>query len=114
MIIETDGDLFDAETDAWVNPVNCVGVMGAGLALEFKHRFPAMMPSYQQVCRQGQLVPGKIHCWRTGEEYPQWVLNFPTKVHWNQHSRLEYIQDGLDELARLADALLYAQLLFRL
>ncbi|MFD9792530.1 macro domain-containing protein [Streptomyces sp. NPDC059070] len=93
------GDLLAAEVTALVNPVNTVGVMGKGLALQFKNAYPAMFADYQRACRSGELVLGRMHVWDTGEsERPRYVINFPTKGHWRARSRIEDIEAGLADL----------------
>jgi O-acetyl-ADP-ribose deacetylase (regulator of RNase III) len=96
MIKYADGDLFEVEVDIRVNTVNCVGVMGAGVALAFKRRYPAMFRNYVAKCRRGEIRPGKVDIWKSlsGE----WVINFPTKMHWREHSRYEFIEAGLADL----------------
>lgn len=97
MIHELSGDLFAAQVEALVNPVNTQGVMGAGLALGFRRRYPDMFAAYQQRCRSGDLLPGVMHVWDTGGQ-PRWVINFPTKVAWREPSQLSWIEDGLVDL----------------
>ncbi|WP_191084738.1 macro domain-containing protein [Roseococcus microcysteis] len=96
MIEFTRGDMFTMAADARVNTVNCKGVMGAGVALAFKQRFPDMFKDYQRACRSGAVKPGKLHVWRnlSGD----WVINFPTKRDWREQSRYEDIEAGLDAL----------------
>jgi O-acetyl-ADP-ribose deacetylase (regulator of RNase III) len=77
-----------------VNTVNCVGVMGKGIAHEFKIREPQMFAAYKKLCDQKRLSPGKLWLWR-GEKH--WTLNFPTKIHWRNPSRLEWIEAGLEK-----------------
>jgi putative DNA methylase len=93
MIQFTKGDLFERPADIRVNTVNCVGVMGAGVALAFKTRYPDMFRDYKKACARGDVQPGKLHIWRglTGEQ----IVNFPTKRHWREKSRYEDIQSGL-------------------
>lgn len=100
MIHEASGDLLIAPVDVLVNPVNCVGVMGAGLALQFKEVYPEMFRSYQIACREGALTPGRVHVWATGEYQPAYVMNFPTKNHWREKSDLYWIGKGLQDLDR--------------
>lgn len=95
------GSIFDSECEALVNPVNCVGVMGAGLALEFKKRFPGMFKSYVEDCESGDLRIGHLSV-HIGLDYPA-VINFPTKNHWKHNSKIEYIEQGLDALADLVE-----------
>lgn len=90
-----DGDLLRAREQVIVNPVNCRGVMGAGLALAFKQRYPKMYRAYKQQCESGELKIGQL-CLYT--ESQPWILNFPTKDHYRQPSRLIYIHQGLEHL----------------
>lgn len=91
MIHWTTGDIFAESYDVLVNPVNCVGVMGAGLAKSFRERFPRMFTDYQRTCEEG-LVPGALHIWSSTTIC---IVNFPTKHHWRDASRLEWILSGL-------------------
>jgi len=87
------GDIFDSKAQFIVNTVNCQGVMGKGLALAFKERFPDMFTVYQQDCNSGKLRIGRPTI------YPKstpWILNFPTKNHWRYPSKLEYLEKGLE------------------
>lgn len=93
MIRFTTTDFFDTPADIRVNPVNCVGVMGAGLALAFKQRYPAMFRAYRAACTAGEVRPGKLHIWRS-----PWIVNFPTKRHWRDASRYDDVAAGLDAL----------------
>lgn len=95
MIEFTKGDMFAQPVDARVNTVNCVGVMGAGVALAFKKRYPDMFREYQLECLANRVVPGKLHIWRSNGN---WVINFPTKRHWQDPSRYEDIASGLEAL----------------
>lgn len=88
------GDLFKSETQTWVNTVNCVGIMGKGVALEFKKRFPDMYKDYVVRCKKNQVKLGLPYLFR--ELTPPWILNFPTKDHWRSVSRLEDIIKGLE------------------
>lgn len=98
-IESTSGNIFDAKVDALVNPVNCVGVMGKGLALAFKKAFPAMFESYRTACKTGQLEPGRVHVWENPSPSPtRVVINFPTKRHFRSKSRLEDIEATLPAL----------------
>ena len=92
------GNIFDEEVEALVNSVNCVGVMGRGIALEFKKRFPDNFVEYQKVCKRGELAPGKMHVHTTNLLAPRYIINFPTKRHWREKTRIEYIDDGLTAL----------------
>ena len=96
MVEVRDGDLFDSKAQTLVNAVNCVGVMGKGIALEFKRRFPEMFADYRARCRQGELQLGRP-CLFKSQSLP-WILNFPTKGHWRSASRLADISAGLDSL----------------
>lgn len=90
------GDLFDAAADVRVNTVNCVGVMGAGVALAFKQRYPEMFRDYQRDCKNGLVKPGIMHVWKSLSG--DWIINFPTKRDWRDPSRYEDIEAGLDNL----------------
>ncbi|PKE62176.1 macro domain-containing protein [Macrococcoides caseolyticum] len=95
MINYTTGDIFNANTEIIVNTVNCEGVMGKGLAYQFKKRYPEMVKDYQQFCKDGHLRPGKVHYY---EQSTPKIINFPTKDKWRQKSKISYIEDGLDAL----------------
>lgn len=86
------GNIFESQLSTLVNTVNCVGVMGAGIALEHKLRNPEMYDRYKQICNQGLLSPGKLWLWKGASAS---VLNFPTKIHWRNPSRIEFIEGGL-------------------
>lgn len=103
MVIEkASGDLLAANAEALVNTVNCVGVMGKGIALQFKRRFPQMFKDYAAACRRGEVQIGRMFvCSAEQLEGPQWIVNFPTKRHWRHPSKLEYIEAGLDDLVRV-------------
>jgi O-acetyl-ADP-ribose deacetylase (regulator of RNase III) len=99
MISYTQGNLLKAETEAIVNTVNTVGVMGKGIALMFKEAFPDNFKAYQAACKSGQLRVGKIFAFRRDNLLgPKWVINFPTKDHWRNDSKIEWIVDGLRDL----------------
>ncbi len=93
------GDIFEADTEALVNTVNCVGVMGRGIALQFRKAFPENYKAYKAVCDRGELHPGVmlIHDLRRLQN-PRYVINFPTKRHWRGKSRLVDIEAGLATL----------------
>lgn len=90
------GDMFEAPAQTLVNTVNCVGVMGKGVALEFKKRFPAMYEDYVERCERGEVKLGRPYLYRNPE--PPHVLNFPTKGHWRSVARLKDIVAGLEYL----------------
>lgn len=92
MIIKI-GDIFLSEMKTIVNTVNCVGVMGKGIALEFKKRYPDMYKEYVSMCKNGHLRPGKPYYYT--DIFGDSILNFPTKDHWRSPSKLSYIVDGL-------------------
>jgi O-acetyl-ADP-ribose deacetylase (regulator of RNase III) len=99
MIKPTLGNLLLAPVDALVNTVNCVGVMGKGLALQFKQAYPAMFHAYEQAAKAGKLVPGTMFVYPTGNLVgPTYIINFPTKRHWKGGSRIEDIDAGLLDL----------------
>ena len=98
MIRYTTGDLFEAQTEAIVNTVNTMGVMGKGIALQFKQRFPENYESYRAACKAGALKVGELLVTENRELYFKYIINFPTKTHWRYPSKYEYIEDGLDVL----------------
>ncbi len=101
MIRFVQGNIFDSGCQALVNPVNCVGVMGKGLALQFKHRFPANFEAYRDACARRAVRPGRCLLFDAGSDPTRFVVNFPTKRHWRDRSRIEDIAAGLDDLARI-------------
>lgn len=94
----TKGDILDADVEALVNTVNTVGVMGRGIALHFKQAFPDNFKAYAAACERGEVRPGRMFVFDTGQLTPRWIINFPTKEHWRGKSRMEYIEAGMDAL----------------
>lgn len=93
------GDILAADAEALVNTVNCVGVMGRGIALQFKNRFPANFKAYAAACKRDEVRPGRMFVFDTRElSWPRYVINFPTKRHWRGKSRIEDIRAGVDAL----------------
>lgn len=105
MITYHTGDLLRAPAQALVNTVNTVGVMGKGIALQFKEQFPLNLKEYIKACKSGDLVPGKLLVVRehTLEGGEQLIINFPTKVDWKQKSSYRYIEEGLQALVDAID-----------
>lgn len=102
MIIEAQGNLVTADAEALVNTVNTVGVMGKGIALQFKRAYPEMFKAYEEAHEAGELQLGTMHVWPTGRlDHPRYIVNFPTKGHWRSRSNLSDIQRGLDDLVRV-------------
>ncbi len=93
------GDLLLAPAEALVNAVNTVGVMGKGIALQFKRAFPTIFAAYARACEAGTIAIGSVFAFDTGLIQPRWILNLPTKRHWRQPSRLEDVQCGIAALA---------------
>lgn len=98
------GDLLQDSAEALVNTVNCVGVMGKGIALEFKNRWPNNYKFYKAACSNKELRPGHMLVWRNdsllSEGEPKFIINFPTKDHWRNDSKIEYIENGLAALRK--------------
>ena len=92
------GNIFDSHAQTFVNTVNCVGVMGKGIALEFKKRYPDMYKDYAKRCELKQVKLGEPYLYK--RTVLPWILNFPTKDHWRSISRLEDIINGLEFLSR--------------
>jgi O-acetyl-ADP-ribose deacetylase (regulator of RNase III) len=101
-IIYKSGDIFAEPAEAIVNTVNCVGVMGKGIALEFKKRWPENYKAYKKKCDQKLLMTGKVFVFENsdffGKDDHRFLINFPTKKHWRSKSELSYVEDGLDDL----------------
>lgn len=96
----TTGNLLDAEVQVLVNTVNTVGVMGKGIALMFKERFPEASAAYVAACAQKQIRLGEVFPVQRTQLYgPEWIVHFPTKGHWRYPSKIQWIRDGLDSLA---------------
>lgn len=99
MIELTQGDLLKQDADALVNAVNCVGVMGRGIALQFRRAFPENFKIYESACKRAELRPGSMLVFETSRlKNPRYVINFPTKRHWRDKSRLTDIESGLEAL----------------
>ena len=96
MIKIKNGNIFNSSANGFVNPVNCVGVMGAGLAKEFKIKFPDMFKKYKKDCMNGVYKPGRVYIWKYGVDNKFCVINFTTKNHWRNKSKYEYVVEGLD------------------
>lgn len=102
MISVADGNLLDAPVEALVNTVNTVGVMGKGIALQFKRAYPAMFKAYASAAKRGDLAIGRMHVWHTDQlDGPRVVINFPTKRHWRSGSKLADIEAGLNDLVKV-------------
>ena len=101
MIKLKKGDIFQEDVEALVNSVNCVGVMGRGIALQFKNMYPANFKAYAEACKLNEVVPGRMFVYELGTvTNPRCIINFPTKRHWRGKSRIEDIEAGLDDLVR--------------
>ena len=92
-------NLLKADVEALVNSVNTVGVMGKGIALQFKREFPENFKAYERACKKGEVTTGKMFTVPVGKlTNPRYIINFPTKEHWRGKSRIEYVKDGLEDL----------------
>lgn len=101
MVELAHGDILTASAEALVNTVNCVGVMGRGVALQFRKAFPENFDAYEAACENKEVVPGKMFVYETGLlTGPRYIINFPTKRHWKGKSRIEDIDSGLVALVR--------------
>lgn len=101
MIELTQGDILKADAEALVNTVNCVGVMGRGIALQFRKAFPENFNVYKKACKNGEVKPGKMFVYDLNRiSNPHFIINFPTKRHWRNKSRLEDIELGLQDLIK--------------
>ncbi len=94
------GDILAEDVEALVNTVNCVGVMGRGIALQFKNAYPENFRAYAEACKRGEVRPGHMFVYETGAlTNPRYIVNFPTKRHWRNNSRMDDIESGLKNLA---------------
>lgn len=101
MIEHVSGNLLEADAEALVNTVNTVGVMGKGVALQFRQAFPENYLAYRKACEGGKVVPGRMFVFRTGLlGNPRYIVNFPTKRHWRHPSSIEDIEAGLKALVQ--------------
>jgi O-acetyl-ADP-ribose deacetylase (regulator of RNase III) len=98
----TKGNLLEADVEALVNTVNTVGIMGKGIALMFKEAFPENFREYAAACRRGEVQVGRMFVTqRAGLDGPRWIINFPTKQHWRNRTKIEWIESGLEDLRRV-------------
>lgn len=97
MITYKTGNIFNSPAQVITNTVNCVGVMGKGLALAYKKKYPEMFNDYKAKCNEGQVKPGQPYLWENDEVQ---ILNFPTKRHWKQASLISDVEEGLKYLAK--------------
>lgn len=101
MIEYKTGDILREDAEALVNTVNCVGVMGRGIALQFKNAFPENFKAYAAACKRGEVEPGRLFVFETGQlTNPRYIINFPTKRHWRGKSRIGDIDAGLQALVQ--------------
>jgi len=99
MMRDATGNLLEADAEALVNTVNCVGFMGKGIALQFKQAWPDNFEAYAKASKAGEIRPGRMFIWETGRMInPKFIINFPTKRHWRGKSRIEDIKSGLRAL----------------
>jgi O-acetyl-ADP-ribose deacetylase (regulator of RNase III) len=99
MIEFRQGDILSADVEVLVNTVNCVGIMGRGIALQFRHAFPDNFRAYEVACKRGEVQPGRMFVFDTHQlTNPRYIINFPTKRHWRGKSRLADIKAGLPAL----------------
>jgi O-acetyl-ADP-ribose deacetylase (regulator of RNase III) len=102
MIQTTQGDILRDDSEAIVNTVNCVGVMGRGIALQFRNAYPENFKAYEKACQREEVRPGRMFIFETGElAGPRYIINFPTKRHWRGKSRMEDIDSGLNALVEV-------------
>lgn len=92
MLTIIKGNVFESEAQTIVNTVNCVGVMGKGIALEYKKRYPEMFVKYKQLCDKKLFNIGQLWLYKTENK---WILNFPTKLDWRNKTEIEYLELGL-------------------
>src|ERR1019366_5271691 len=102
MIELTTGNLLDADVEALVNTVNTVGVMGKGVALMFKEAFPENFKAYEAACKRKELRVGRMFVTERHQFIgPKFIINFPTKQHWRNPAKIEWVEAGLEDLERV-------------
>ncbi|HEV7643247.1 MAG TPA: macro domain-containing protein [Pyrinomonadaceae bacterium] len=101
MIKVVQGNLLEADVEALVNTVNTVGVMGKGIALQFRKAFPENYKAYLEACKNNEIEIGKVHVFATNKFNPKFIINFPTKKHWRAKSKIRDIEAGLIDLAKV-------------
>lgn len=102
MIAFKTGNLLAEDAEAIINTVNCVGIMGRGIALQFKKKYPDNYKAYEAACKRKEVQPGRMFVYETGTcTNPRFIINFPTKRHWRGQSRMEDITAGLKDLIRI-------------
>jgi O-acetyl-ADP-ribose deacetylase (regulator of RNase III) len=102
MIEYKSGDILQEDVEALVNTVNCVGIMGRGVALQFKKAFPENFKAYAKACKNDVVQPGRMFVFETGQLInPRFIVNFPTKRHWRGQSRMEDVEAGLVDLVEI-------------
>ncbi len=108
MITYTHGNLLEADVEALVNTVNTVGIMGKGIALLFKRKFPQNFQAYARACARNEVMIGKMFVTENvplrPALHPNWIINFPTKTHWRTQTRIRWVEEGLDDLVRTIQA----------
>lgn len=107
MIEYKTGDILKEAAEALVNTVNCVGIMGRGIALQFKNSFPDNYKAYAAACKKNEVQPGRMFVYERGKQLfnPQFIINFPTKRDWRGKSRIEDIESGLSALVNIVQEL---------
>lgn len=98
MIEFVTNNILDSNCEAIINTVNCVGVSGKGLAFQFKMKYPDMFRAYKKACDNNEVKIGKMNLWK---ENDKWIINFPTKEHWKNSSKIEWITEGLQDLVKI-------------
>jgi O-acetyl-ADP-ribose deacetylase (regulator of RNase III) len=105
MIQFLSGDILKSDAEALVNTVNCVGIMGRGIALQFKNAYPENFKAYAAACQREEVQPGRMFVFETGQlTPPRYIINFPTKRHWRGKSRIQDIESGLKALVEVIRA----------
>lgn len=101
MINYKTGDIFDSQVDAIINTVNLVGVMGKGIALQFKKRFPDNFELYKKAINDNNIGIGKLFVTETPNIFFRYIINFPTKKHWRNNAQYSYIEEGMKDLIKV-------------
>lgn len=94
------GDIFQSDCQAIINTINTVGVMGKGLALIYRNKYPVMFAEYRKACFNNEVKIGFMYLWKVPDK-DKWIINFPTKEHWRNPSKIEWIIAGLQDLVKV-------------
>lgn len=105
MLVLRTGNIFGSGCQAFINPVNCKGIIGPGIAKQFNLLYPEIYPGYYEACKNNLVYPGSILPTKTVHQIPKWILNFAIKEDWRKPSNLNWIEKGLENLVNVSKSL---------